>query len=112
MFYRRALPSSAEYDLLDATGASSRPSETRLLFSSELITNLETDSMTTIAIYQLASMRQPGSTRGVAAWRAPMGAAGSANEVDGSLDQRTKPFMRDSRPTNPSGAATATRGHA
>jgi len=53
-----------------------------------------------------ATMRQPGYTRIVAAWRAPVGVA---SLVD--LAERGIPDSRDSRPRQP-GAAAESRGHA
>jgi hypothetical protein len=65
--------------------------------------------MITFTHRQLASMRQPGFARVVAAWRAPMY---GAKQVGGGVEQRGIPLTRDSRPTDQTGAATATRGHA
>src|SRR5581483_5816168 len=66
---------SAGHDLLDATGASSRPSEARLFFSDRPVHGPESDSMTTFTYRHLESMRQPGTARIAAAWRAQVGVA-------------------------------------
>ena len=73
MLYRRSsVPFRPDDALLDATGASSRPSETRLLFFGPARSRtFDSDSMITFTSHQFASMRQPGSARGVAAWYAP-----------------------------------------
>ena len=95
-------------------GASSRSSEMRLLFFRTHHTNRRSDSMITFTHRQLASMRQPGLARVVVAWRAPMNwmaGASSAKRVGVGVEQRGIPLTRDSRPTDNTGAATATRGH-
>ena len=106
MLYRRARVGN---DLLDAECVESSIGDATFVFPKLSPRPFYSDSMTTSTTPQAASMRQPGLTRGVAQWRAPIGAASSAYGVDRGLKAA---FSQESDPTPTVGAATWVRGHA